>query len=137
MDKIEILLKKLDNKVTAPIGKRLDGLKNLHQRLDLAKKELEANPDDEELKESLKEITDYVNDYEDDLIEDLEDLLEEKTKSIEKPKGEEAPKGEEKPKEEKPKEEKEKSSGGVTALIIGGVLLVASIGAINMFKNNR
>ena len=133
MDKIEILLKKLDNKVTAPIGKRLDGLKNLHQRLDLAKKELEANPDDEELKESLGEITDYVNDYEDDLIEDLEDLLEEKTKSIEKPKGEEKPNSVEAP----IVEEKEKSSGGITALIIGSVLLVASIGAINIFKNNR
>lgn len=133
MDKIKILLEKLNNKVTAPIGKRLDGLKNLHQRLDLAKSELRANPDDEELKESLEEITDYVNDYEDDLIEDLEDLLEEKTKSIEKPKGEEKPNSVETP----IVEEKEKSSGGITALIIGSVLLVASIGAINIFKNNR
>jgi|688.fasta_scaffold624382_2 hypothetical protein len=133
MDKIKILLEKLDNKVTAPIGKRLDGLKNLHQRLDLAKSELRANPDDEELKESLEEITDYVNDYEDDLIEDLEDLLEEKTKSIQKPKGEEKPNSVETP----IIEEKEKSSGGITALIIGSVLLVASIGAINIFKNNR
>ncbi len=127
MDKIKILLEKLDNKVTAPIGKRLDGLKNLHQRLDLAKSELRANPDDEELKESLEEITDYVNDYEDDLIEDLEDLLEEKTKSNKKPNSAETP----------IVEEKEKSSGGITALIIGSVLLVASIGAINIFKNNR
>lgn len=121
MDKIKILLEKLDNKVTTPIGKRLDGLNNLHQRLHLAKKELEANPDDEELKESLEEITDYVNDYEDDLIEDLEALLKEKPNSVETP----------------IVEEKEKSSGGITALIIGSVLLVASIGAINIFKNNR
>ena len=47
MDKIEILLRKLDNKVTAPIAKRLDGYQNLLQRVEVAKKDLEANPEDE------------------------------------------------------------------------------------------
>jgi len=68
----------------------------------------------------------------------LESLLESKQKAENKPKSEEAPKGEEKPKgEEAPKDEDKKSSNGITAFIIGSVLLVASIGAINMFKNNR
>jgi hypothetical protein len=138
MGKIEILLQKLDNKVTPNIAKRLDGLKSLNSKLEVSQKEYEANADDEELKESLEEIKDYISDYEEDLIDDLESLLESKQKAQNKPQGEEAPKGEEKPKgEESPKDEDKKSSGGITALIIGGVLLVASIGAINIFKNNR
>lgn len=135
MDKIEILLKKLDNKVTPAIAKRLNGLNDLFSRLDVSKKELEANPDDEELKESLEEITDYINDYEDDLIDDLEDLLEAKEKAKnEKLKLDESKKSDDEPKDDK---ENKKSSGGLTALVIGSVLLVASIGAINIFKNNR
>jgi hypothetical protein len=132
MGKIEILLQKLDNKVTPNIAKRLDGLKSLNSKLEVSQKEHEANADDEELKESLEEIKDYISDYEEDLIEDLESLLESKQNAENKPKVEEKPKG-----EEAPKDEDKKSSGGITALIIGGVLLVASIGAINIFKNNR
>jgi hypothetical protein len=132
MGKIEILLQKLDNKVTPNIAKRLDGLKSLNSKLEVSQKEHEANADDEELKESLEEIKDYISDYEEDLIEDLESLLESKQNAENKPKGEEKPKD-----EEAPKDEDKKSSGGITALIIGGVLLVASIGAINIFKNNR
>jgi hypothetical protein len=138
MDRIAELLEKLDNKVTTNIAKRLDGLKSLNSKLEVSQKEVEANPNDEELKESLEEIKDYISDYKEDLIEDLESLLESKQKPENKPKSEEAPKGEEKPKgEEAPKDEDKKSSNGITAFIIGSVLLVASIGAINMFKNNR
>ena len=136
MDKIEILLRKLDNKVTAPIAKRLDGYQNLLQRVEVAKKDLEANPEDEELKEAFDEITDYISDYREDLIEDLEELVEAKEKQKEadsKPKGEEKPKADE-PKADEPKEEK---STNVAGFIIGGVLLVASLGAINYFRNNR
>ena len=137
MDKIKSLLEQLENKVTPQIAKRLDSFKDLNSRLELAKKELEAKPDDEELQESLQEITEYVDDWREDLIEDLEDLLE--AKKVETSKKEETPKEEKTPKvDETPKvEEKEKSSAGITAMIIGGVLLVASIGAINIFKNNR
>lgn len=136
MDKIEVLLRKLDNKVTTPIAKRLDGYQNLLQRVEVAKKDLEANPEDEELKESFNEITDYISDYREDLIEDLEELVEAKEKQKEvdsKPKGEEKPKADE-PKADEPKEEK---STNVAGFIIGGVLLVASLGAINYFRNNR
>jgi len=129
MGKIEILLQKLDNKVTPNIAKRLDGLKSLNSKLEVSQKEHEANADDEELKESLEEIKDYISDYEEDLIEDLESLLESKQNAENKPKGEEKPNG-----EEAPKDEDKKSSGGITALIIGGVLLVASFGAINYFR---
>lgn len=156
MDKISSLLRKLDNNVSSSILKRVDGLKNLYNRLDVAKKDLSDNPDDKDLKDSLSEITDYINDYEDDLIEDLEILLQakqeedqrvrraeserQKRAESERQKQEEAErqKQEEAEKQKKSGEEKEKkSSGGVTALIVGGILLVASVGAINIFKNNR
>lgn len=141
MDKIEVLLRKLDNKVTTPIAKRLDGYKNLLERVEVAKKDLEANPEDEELKEAFEEITDYVSDYREDLIEDLEELVKakEKQKQVEsKPKVEQKPKVDE-PKADEPKadEPKEEKSTNVAGFIIGGVLLVASLGAINYFRNNR
>jgi len=94
MGKIEILLQKLDNKVTPNIAKRLDGLKSLNSKLRVSQKEYEANQDDEELKESLEEIKDYISDYEEDLIDDLESLLESKQKAENKPKVEEKLKGE-------------------------------------------
>lgn len=142
MDKIEVLLRKLDNKVTTPIAKRLDGYQNLLQRVQVAKKDLEASPEDEELKEAFEEITDYISDYREDLIEDLEGLVEakEKQKQVEsKPKVEQKPKVDEPKIEEKPKadEPKEEKSTNVAGFIIGGVLLVASLGAINYFRNNR
>ncbi len=141
MDKIAELLEKLDNKVTPTIAKRLDGLNSLEKRLEVAKKELEANPDDEELKESHQEIADYISDYEEDLIEDLEALVKSKKqkpieeKPIEEKPTEEKP-VEQKPIEEKPKEEKE-SSTNMAGWIFGGLLLVGSLGAINYFRNNR
>ena len=130
MDKIVELLGKLNNNVTPTLAKRIDGLKNLENRYELAKKELEANPNDEELQEGLQEITDYLDDYRDDLVEDLEELLEQKKRANEKPKAKETPKAEETPKEEDIKT-------NFAGYIIGGVLLVASLGAINYFRNNR
>jgi hypothetical protein len=136
MDKIGELLEKLDNKVTPTIAKRLDGLNSLEKRLEVAKKELEASPDDEELKESHQEIVDYISDYEEDLIEDLEALVKAKQqKPVEKKPTEEKP-TEEKPVEQKPVEEKE-SSTNIAGWIFGGLLLVGSLGAINYFRNNR
>ena len=136
MDKIAELLEKLENKVTPTFAKRLDGLKSLENKLEVAKKDLEASPDDEELKESHQEIVDYIEDYREDLIEDLEAFVEAKAKaSEEKPKVEEKPK-EVEPKEVEPKEEKE-SSTNIAGWIFGGLLLVGSLGAINYFRNNR
>ena len=135
MDKIAELLEKLENKVTPTFAKRLDGLKSLENKLELAKKDLEASPDDEELKESHQEIVDYIEDYREDLIEDLEAFVEAKAKAGEEKPIEEKP-IEEKPKEVEPKEEKE-SSTNIAGWIFGGLLLVGSLGAINYFRNNR
>lgn len=153
MDAIKNLLKALDNKVPTSLAKRLNGLENLYVRLEGAKKELAEKPNDEDLKESLSEITDYLNDYEEDLIEDLENLVEAKkidenkkakqlqeqrrAKQLEDEKAKELAELEKLEKEKKDSEntEKEKKSYGWTALVLGGILLVGSIGAINIFKN--
>jgi hypothetical protein len=143
MDKIEILLRKLDNKVTPTIAKRLDGLNSLEKRLEVAKKDLEASPDDEELKESHQEIVDYIEDYREDLIDDLESLVEakQKAKASEQKSAEEKKLAEEQKAKEgiEPKDEvKEKeSSTNIAGWIFGGLLLVGSLGAINYFRNNR
>jgi hypothetical protein len=134
MDKIVELLERLDNKVPSTIAKRLDGLKNLQNRYEVAKKELAESPDDEELIEAMTEITDYLNDYRDDLIDDMEDLVEAKEKAKEQPKAEEKPSGEEKP---DGNEAEDKKSTNVAGFVLGGILLVASLGAINYFRNNR
>jgi len=138
MDKIEILLRKLDDKVTPTLAKRLDGLNSLEKRLEVAKKELEANPDDEELKESHQEIVDYIEDYRDDLIEDLESLLEQKEKANEEKSAEEKKLvDEQKAKEGIESKEEKESSTNIAGWIFGGLLLVGSLGAINYFRNNR
>jgi DNA polymerase III alpha subunit (gram-positive type) len=143
MDKIAELLEKLENKVTPTFAKRLDGLKSLENKLELAKKDLEASPDDEELKESHQEIVDYIEDYREDLIDDLEALVEakQKAKASEQKSAEEKKLAEEQKAKEsiEPKEEvKEKeSSTNIAGWIFGGLLLVGSLGAINYFRNNR
>jgi hypothetical protein len=143
MDKIAELLEKLENKVTPTFAKRLDGLNSLEKRLEVAKKDLEASPDDEELKESHQEIVDYIEDYREDLIDDLEALVEakQKAKASEQKSAEEKKLAEEQKAKEgiEPKEEvKEKeSSTNIAGWIFGGLLLVGSLGAINYFRNNR
>jgi hypothetical protein len=131
MDKIAELLGKLENKVTPSIAKRLNGLGNLEKKLEIAKKDLEASPDDEELKESHQEIVDYIEDYREDLIDDLESLVEAKTKER-KPIIEQKPEG-----EVVENTDKKESSTNIAGWIFGGLLLVGSLGAINYFRNNR
>ena len=77
MERINELLRALDNKVPASIAKRLDGLKKLNEKLISAKREHNENPT-EESQESLDEIIDFINDTEDDLVDDLQELVEQK-----------------------------------------------------------
>jgi signal recognition particle GTPase len=153
MDAIKNLLKQLDNKVPTPFVKRLKGFESLQDRLEVAKKELAEKPDDVDLKDALSEITDYLNDYEEDLIEDLEGLVEAKRiaedkrskqayesriaqqKEARRIAEEKEAQELEKQKKDSENTEKEKKSYGWTALVLGGILLVGSIGAINIFKN--
>lgn len=134
MEKIEILLAKLNNTITASLGKRIDTLDDLIEKLEASGKEYENNPSDEN-KDKYNSVIDYVEQIENGIIKDLEALLE-KRKSDELAKEESqapsAPKTNES--ETTPKSEEKKEGSGVLTLIIGSVLLVASLGAINYFR---
>jgi len=131
MEKIKELLEKLDNKVTASLNKRLDGLEKLEERLALAKSEHESNPT-EESESSLSEVQNYVSDVTEDLIEDLEELLEKRQATPPAP----APNTDPIP-AEVIEEKEEKSGMSVFGVVLGVVLLVGTAGAYNYFNKNR
>jgi hypothetical protein len=137
METIRELLAKLDNKVTPSMAKKLDGMQALQEKLQVAKEEYEADPTEEKLAD-LQEIEEFMADENEDIIEDLKVLVrrkrfaeEEEKASQNSSKSGEAPKGGEASKDEG------KSGLGMFGWIAGGVLLVASFGAINYFRNNR
>lgn len=135
MEKINELLVQLENKVTANITKRLDGLKKLNERVALAETEHLENPTDES-QESLNDIKEYVSEVSEDLIEDLKDLIELKKQPI----VEKAPEPQNPASTTETKTEVvvEKKKGlGVFGLILGVVVLVGSVGAFNIMKSNR
>ena len=144
MEKIDFLLEKLDYRIPTPLGKKIDKLDDLNNKLELAQEEFDSNPSDEN-EESLQEIKDYIEDFKQEVIEQLEDYYEKKKDYDAKAKEVEAQKkATESKKEEAPKEtpkveviEEKKGGSGVLGLVIGAVLLVGSLGAINYFKNNR
>ena len=139
MEKIEILLEKLDNRITSSLAKRLDDLDNLNEKLDLAGQEYEKNPTDEN-RTKYNEVIDFAEAKELGIINDLEKLLE-KRKAEELAKEQKA--NEQvtpvapvttTPETPEVKKEEKKESFGVLTLVIGGALLVASFGAINYFR---
>jgi hypothetical protein len=136
MEKIEILLEKLDNRITSSLAKRLDTLDDLQEKLEASGEDYEKNPTDDNRK-NYNEVIDYVEKMELGIIKDLEALLE-KRKAEELAKEQKAPATPE-VKPEAPttppaKSEEKKESSSVLTLVIGGVLLVASFGAINYFR---
>jgi len=139
MEKIEILLEKLDNRITSSLAKRLDDLDELNEKLDLAGQEYEKNPTDEN-RTKYNEVIEFAEAKELNIINDLEKLLE-KRKAEELAKEQKAkepvtPVAPVTPTPEAPvvKSEEKKESFGVLTLVIGGALLVASFGAINYFR---
>jgi vacuolar-type H+-ATPase subunit I/STV1 len=138
MEKIEILLEKLDNRITSSLAKRLDTLDDLQEKLEASGEDYEKNPTDEN-RESYNEVIEYVEKMELGIIKDLEALLE-KRKAEELAKRQAnhsapAPNPSFNPTTEKEEKKEDKKEGsGVLSLIIGGVLLVASFGAINYFR---
>jgi len=138
MEKIEILLEKLDDRITSSLAKRLDTLDDLQEKLEASGEDYEKNPTDEN-RDSYNEVIEYVEKMELGIIRDLEALLE-KRKAEELAKEQKAnepttpPASTEAPATPPAKSEEKKEGSGVLTLVIGGVLLIASFGAINYFR---
>jgi hypothetical protein len=136
MEKIEILLEKLDDRITSSLAKRLDTLDELQEKLEASGEDYEKNPTDDNRK-NYNEVIEYVEKIELGIIADLEKLLE-KRKADELAKETPAvatpPTTPEAPATPPAKSEEKKDGSGVLTLVIGGVLLIASFGAINYFR---
>ena len=142
MEKIEFLLEKLDNRITASLAKRLDTLDNLQEKLEASGEDYEENPTDDNRK-NYNEVIEYVEKMELGIVADLEALLSKrKAEQLAKEEKAEEPatppvvetKVETPPATPPAKSEEKKDNSGVLTLVIGGVLLVASFGAINYFR---
>ena len=139
------------------LQQRVNTAQSLVDKVEIAKKEHEESPTDESEK-NLKDVENYSKEYFDDAVEQLKiykNKLEQKAKADAEAEAkanqvkEEAKAKEEKAKEEtkvkaepvkaeekkeEPSEEKS-SGGGWGALLLGGVVLVATLGAVNILKN--
>ena len=149
MDKIELLLEKLDNRIPQSLANKLDKLDDFEEKLLIAQQEYTEEPT-EENKDSLKEITDFVNQLRAEVESNLQKLVsqkEAKDKEEEK-KGTPAPQPTPAPAstEGKPAEEvddkdkdkdKEKKGISVFGVVLGVTLLVATAGAYNYFSKNK
>jgi hypothetical protein len=141
MEKIEFLLDQLDNTIPSSLAKRLDVLEDLHEKLEASGEDYEQNPTDEN-RASYNEVIEYVDGIEQGIVKDLQALLEKrkaealaKQQKANEPAPAPAPAPSVNPTTEKKEEKEEKKEGsGVLTLVIGGVLLVASFGAINYFR---
>lgn len=150
MEKIEILLEKLDNRIPSSLAKRIDTLDNLLEKNEAIGEEYQENPTDDNRK-NYNEAMERFEKAELGVIEDLEALLEKRKGEAlakeqkanepapapapetptETPKAKVEEKAEEKAEEKK---DKKKDGSGVLTLVIGGALLIASFGAINYFR---
>ena len=75
MEKIEILLEKLENRITSLLAKRLDSYEDLNDELGAIAEEYENDPSDENRKK-YNQMIELVEETELGLIVDLEALLE-------------------------------------------------------------
>jgi len=136
MEKINELLGKLDNKVNASMAKRIDGLNQLYVRMEKAKAEHTANPT-EESQSSLDEIESFIDDSTDDIVERLEIILEAKeiAKASALAEQDGKVKGNVVTSVVTPNaDDKDKKSYGWLGFVAGAVLLVVSVGAINILN---
>ena len=139
MEKIEILLEKLDNTITSSLAKRIDDLDDLNEKLELSGQEYEKNPSDEN-RIKYNEVIDFVEKKELNIINDLEKLLEKRksdklaTETLAQAPAPTPASTTTEPEKTPEKSEEKKGNNGVLTLGIGGALLIASFGAINFFR---
>lgn len=151
------------NEVELPriLKQRVDTIIDLQDKVKKATEEVNSD-DSEENKEKLEEVKEYLNEYFDDAVEQLKSFAEKRKQEQAKQQqakqeqetakvgSENTPKSEVKEEveqkaepivTEKPTEPieaepvKEKSNSGLGALLIGGVILVATLGAVNIMRN--
>ena len=151
------------NEVELPriLKQRVDTIIDLQDKVKKATEEVNSD-DSEENKEKLEEVKEYLNEYFDDAVEQLKSFAEKRKQEQAKQEqakqeqetakvgSENTPKSEVKEEveqkaepivKEKPTEPieaepvKEKSNSGLGALLIGGVILVATLGAVNIMRN--
>lgn len=147
MDKIELLLKKLNNRVPKSVATRLDEYYALCDKYDDAEAEFNENPSDEN-KDKIDEINQYIDSLEKKLVVTLTGLVQEKEE--EEKGGTPAPQPTPAPAstDGKPAEEvddkdkdkdkdKEKKGISVFGVVLGVTLLVATAGAYNYFSKNK
>jgi hypothetical protein len=137
MEKIEILLEKLDNRIPSSLAKRIDTLDDLVEKNEAIAEEYQENQSDDNRK-NYNEAMERFEKAELSVIKDLEALLEKrKTEELAKGQANETvtPPASQTSTETPPAKAEEKKEGtGVLTLVIGGVLLIASFGAINYFR---
>ena len=120
----------LDNENLPRILKqRVATVEDLVSKVALAEKEVADDPT-EESQAKLEEVKNYTDEYIKDAQEQLASYKAKLDKKAEVEK--EAP--EEEVLESTPVVEEEKKSSGIGGLLIGGVLLVATLGAVNIMR---
>ena len=121
------------------LKQRVETVEDLVSKVALAEKEVADEPT-EESQAKLEEVTNYTDEYLKDVQEQLASYKAKLDKKAdEKAKADADADAKEKEKEvleAKPVVEEEKKSSGMGALLIGGVLLVATLGAVNIMRKN-
>jgi|TARA_B110000908_G_scaffold98833_1_gene116758 protein subunit release factor A len=121
------------------LKQRVETVEDLVSKVALAEKEVADEPT-EESQAKLEEVTNYTDEYLKDVQEQLTSYKAKLDKKAdEKAKADADADAKEKEKEKevleaKPVVEEEKKSSGMGALLIGGVLLVATLGAVNIMR---
>ena len=136
-----------DKSLPRILKQRVNTAQSLVEKVKVAENEYNESPN-EEAKENLEDVKSYTKEYFDDAVEllktyktklDAKAKKEEEAKKENEQKIEETEVKAESVKAEENKEvasaEEKSSGGGWGAILIGGVVLVATLGAVNILKN--
>lgn len=118
------------------LAQRVATVEDLQSKLALAEKEVEKDPT-EESKDKLQEVKDYTVEYFNDAKEQLKSFkskLEAEAKKKEEAEAKKKKEEKEEVLQAVPITDEEKKSSGMGAILIGGVLLVATLGAVNILR---